>query len=72
MPYAEEARDLRANDRYGTPGGIGKWPSADQQMINAAKEFVAKLTYGFSPDSYYNPGFELYSSMTYINISQTF
>jgi len=59
MPYAEEARDLRANGRYKPPGGIGRWPSASQEQVNAAKEFVAKLTHSFSPDSYFNPGLEL-------------
>jgi hypothetical protein len=56
LPFAEESRDLREFGRYKTPEGFGAWPSASDEQINVASEFIDHLTWDFSPDQFANPG----------------
>uniref|UniRef100_A0A914HB12 Ku domain-containing protein n=1 Tax=Globodera rostochiensis TaxID=31243 RepID=A0A914HB12_GLORO len=55
LPFAERARSMEK--RFQPPdGGLGKWPSASLEQVEAAKHFVKKLiNTKFSPDDFANP-----------------
>uniref|UniRef100_A0A914MUG2 Ku domain-containing protein n=1 Tax=Meloidogyne incognita TaxID=6306 RepID=A0A914MUG2_MELIC len=59
LPFTEEARDLRAFDRYKPPpipaSVICSSENIKEQQILAAEEFVDKLTTRFEPDQFFNP-----------------
>ncbi|KAL3068331.1 hypothetical protein niasHT_030622 [Heterodera trifolii] len=55
IPFAEKSRSMEK--RLLPPeGGIGTWPLANADQVEAAKQFVKKLTNTkFSPDDFANP-----------------
>ncbi|KAL7078280.1 hypothetical protein ACQ4LE_002737 [Meloidogyne hapla] len=59
LPFTEEARDLRAVDRYKPPpipaSIIFSSENIKEQQISVAEEFVDKLTTRFEPDQFFNP-----------------
>ncbi|KAI1729274.1 ku70/Ku80 beta-barrel domain-containing protein [Ditylenchus destructor] len=57
LPFAEDKRNLK--EKYQPPEGE-EWPSASEEQVDAAKQFVSKLTTRYMPDQFANPTLQTY------------